>query len=69
MKRKNRVTIDEAIRRLKAAGLFKWAKYLEGWRNKKDKKGGWDGHIRGIAPHLVPIIWPPKRKRRVAVLV
>lgn len=53
-----RVGKDEAVQRLVAAGRNAEAARLRSWRNKNGTNWGWDGHIRGTDPTLVPIIWP-----------
>lgn len=52
------VTIGKAIEILIQAGKREWADYFQNWTNCNGNKGGWDGHIRKVAPELVPIIWP-----------
>jgi hypothetical protein len=54
----SRVSKDEAVQRLLAAGHAAEAKKLQNWRNKNGTNWGWDGHVQGMYPALVPIIWP-----------
>jgi hypothetical protein len=54
---KARVTKDEAIRRLDAAGHANAAEQLRQWRNERGNNWGWDGMVRGKFPDLVPTIF------------
>lgn len=53
-----RVSKDEAVQRLLAAGRTAEAARLRSWRNKNGTNWGWDGHVRGTDPTLIPVIWP-----------
>ncbi len=53
-----RVTKDEAVCRLRAAGYADEANELDVWRDVNGNNWGWDGWIRGAYPGVVATIWP-----------
>jgi|GEM_PF-3150393 len=62
-----RISKDEAIRRLRNAGYAEIANELEKWRDTNGNNWGWDGWIRGAYPVVIDVIWhqqPPKSPPR-----
>jgi hypothetical protein len=51
------VAKEDALRRLRDAGLHQEADELDAWRDVNGNNWGWDGWIRGKHPHVVAVIW------------
>lgn len=54
---RGRVSKEEAVKRLAAAGFGADSERLASWRNKNGNNWGWDGWVRGNLAHHVDRIW------------
>lgn len=53
-----RVSKDEAVIRLRSAGMTQEAEELDRWRDANGRNWGWDGWIRRAHPQAISTIWP-----------